>query len=45
MVFKGLRRVFVPPPARSAALMAAARGMPTMQGDQAARADKMNDVA
>ena len=45
VVFTGLRHAFVPPPARSAAPMAAAGGMLSMLGAQAAHADKIDDAA
>ena len=45
VVFTGLRHAFVPAPARSAAPMAAAGGMLSMLGAQAAHADKIDDAA
>ena len=45
VVFTGLRHAFVPAPARGAAPMAAAGGMLSMLGAQAAHADKIDDAA
>ena len=45
VVFTGLRHAFVPAPARSAAPMAAAGGMLSVLGAQAAHADKIDDAA
>ena len=45
VVFTGLRHAFVPAPARGAAPMAAAGGMVSMLGAQAAHADKIDDAA
>ena len=45
VVFTGLKGAFVPAPARGVAPMAAAGGMASMLGAQAAYADKIDDAA